>query len=190
MTFAPDQRFDSLKLAFEFIFSQYALRSGERLWLNTSSGLMIPHDAPRYLFRGECGEFETTTPAFRRPGTYCLKNGRPLSAQDLHTLRALIPHLARRFSDSDYSLDGHSAIGLLQHYGLPTWLIDFTAHLGYAFAFAVAGSSPIGRIAVLPLRAFTDTGGVVNLMEHPWAERPRRQAAFGMITTEEVNDLK
>jgi len=34
------------------------------------------------------------------------------------------------FSGEDYSLDEHSAIGLLQHYGLPTWLIDFTCHAG------------------------------------------------------------
>ena len=119
-----------------------------------------------------------------------LKDGRRLSDRDLAALQCLIPDLACRFTEDNYSLDEHGAIGLLQHYGLPTWMVDFTARLGYAFAFAAAGSATVGRVAVMPLRALSETRGVVNLTDHQWAERPRRQAAFGVITTAELPDLK
>jgi hypothetical protein len=48
----------------------------------------------------------------------------------------------------------------------------------------------IGRVAVMPLHAFSEARCVVNLTNHQWAERPRRQAAFGVITTAELADLK
>jgi hypothetical protein len=190
MTFVPDRRFESLAEAFDFLGDRYTSEPGHRLSLETESGLAVPVDAPRYLFRGECGEFETTKCGIRRPDAYKLKDGGLLSAGDLELLEDLIPDLACRFSEDDYSLDEHSAIGLLQHYGLPTWMIDFTARLGYAFAFAAAGSAAVGRVAVMPLRAFSETRGVVNLKDHQWAERPRRQAAFGVITTADLTDLK
>jgi hypothetical protein len=189
MAFVPDRHFASLAEAFDFL-NRYAMEPRQQLWLETESGLAVPHYAPGYLFRGECGEFDTTKSDIRRPGASQLKDGRLLSARDLSVLEDLIPCLAHTFSEAPYSLDEHSAIGLLQHYGLPTWMIDFTARLGYAFAFAAAGSAAVGRVAVMPLRAFSETRGVVNLTNHQWAERPRRQAAFGVITTAELPNLK
>ncbi|MGA2595325.1 MAG: FRG domain-containing protein [Bryobacteraceae bacterium] len=189
MTFVPDKRFVSLAEAFDFL-NRYAMEPRQQVWLETESGLALPHQAPRYLFRGECGEFETTKAGIHRPDAYKLKDGRLLSDRDLKVLEGLIPDLACRFTEDDYSLDEHSAIGLLQHYGLPTWMVDFTARLGYAFAFAAAGSATVGRVAVMPLRALSKTRGVVDLTDHQWAERPRRQAAFGVITTAELPDLK
>ena len=190
MAFVPNRRFDSAAEAFDFICYRYALQRSVRLWLETGSGLVVPHDAPQYLFRGECGDFETTMSAIQRPATYKLKDGRPLAALDVQLLQEMIPDFARRFCDDGYRLEEHNAIGLLQHYGLPTWMVDFTAHPGYAFAFAAAGTSMLGRVAVMPLNAFPMTGGVVNLTEHPWAERPRRQEAFGLIMTDGMDDLK
>src|SRR5690242_11282226 len=105
MSFVPDKRFASLGDAFEFMLSQHAVRPSDRLWLETESGLVVPQDAPRYLFRGECGEFETTKAGIRRPNTYRLKDGRRLSPTDLHALQVLIPELAGRFSETDYALD-------------------------------------------------------------------------------------
>src|SRR3989442_779634 len=119
MVFVPDKRFASRVDAFEFLSERYSLLPTERPWVQAESGLFLPRDMPRYLFRGECGEFDTTKAAMSRPHTYKLKNSTPLSTADLDTLQQLIPELARRFILDDYSLDGHSAIGLLQHYGLP-----------------------------------------------------------------------
>ena len=69
-------------------------------------------------------------------------------------------------------------------------MIDFTGRLGYAFCFAATGATSVGRIAVMPSRLAAAAGRFVNLIDHPWAERPRRLAAFGVITTEEPRDLK
>ena len=190
MAFVPDRRFASLAEAFDFILNRYAMEPRQRLWLETESGLAVPHCAPCYLFRCECGEFKSTKSGIHRPDTYGLRDGRLLSDRDLEALGNLIPDLALRFSEDDYSLDPHSSIGLLQHYGLPTSMVDFTERLGCAFAFAAAGSATVGRVAVVPFRVLYKTGGVVNLTDHRWAERPRRQAAFGILTTAELADLK
>ncbi|MGA3028081.1 MAG: FRG domain-containing protein [Bryobacteraceae bacterium] len=146
---------------------------------------------PRYLFRGECGEFETTKASVHRRETYTLRDGTRLSDSELQALRILITDLARRFTErADYSLNGNQAVGLVQHYGLPTWMVDLTGNLAIAFAFAAASRSNVARVAVVPSRALCANGGLVDLSDHPWAERPRRQAAFGVITTRELQDLK
>src|SRR5205085_3389697 len=99
--------------------------------------------------------------------------GRRLTPTDLNGLGQLLSTLARRFRSNDYSLDEPLAIGLLQHYGLPTSLIDFTCHAGHGIAFAGTGDSKIGRICVLRTDSIPRLVSVVHLMEHPWCERPR-----------------
>jgi hypothetical protein len=74
--------------------------------------------------------------------------------------------------------------------GLPTWNIDFTANLACAMCFAAAGSSTVGRICVLPTESFANTVAMINMTEHKWAERPRRQDAFGIIMPNNMKDLK
>src|ERR1700685_4646180 len=109
MGFVPDRRFESLAEAFDFL-SRYAMEPRHPLWLATESGLAVPHHAPRYLFRGECGECETTKCGMRRAGAYMLKDGHRLSDRDLAVLEDLIPGLAHTFSEAPYCLDEHSAI--------------------------------------------------------------------------------
>lgn len=151
------------------------------LWLETRSGLKIPHQAPEYLFRGECGQFPTTKAPIHRPSTYTLHDGTRLTGTDLKTLEDLIPLLAKRFTETDYSLGYHDAIGLLQHYGLPTWIIDFSSNLEHAATFAATDDAAVGRICVFPTRSYDRTFALVNLTGHAWAERPRRQEAFGLV---------
>ena len=187
MSFAPDKRFTSRTDAFKFISDQHASRGPERLTLASDSGLRINPEAPRFLFRGECGDFQNTKSVIYRPSTYALrKNGRRLSPPDVD----LIPALARRFTEADYSVEEHHSIGLLQHYGLPTSIVDFTIDLDTAFAFATAGNSTIGRIAVMPMWTSVRKCRVIDLTDHRWAERPRRQLAFGVIMPQEFADLK
>ena len=152
-------------------------------------GLTVPQRVPPYLFRGECGDFATTVAAIHRPQTYRLRNGELLAPSDRERLLELITQTVRRFAEDDYALEDRYAIGLMQHYGLPTCVVDFTAHLGYAFSFAAAGRSDLGRVGVLPLRRLPKDR-VVDLTDHPWAERPRRQQAFGVIAPEGMADLK
>jgi hypothetical protein len=191
MEFVADHRFASLREAFDFILDRYALRVGpEQHWLRQDTGLFIPKDMPPYLFRGECGDFPTTTSTFWRPGTYRYSGGESFSPHDRRVLWQLLPALANRFVVQDYELDGHAACGLLQHYGMPTHMIDFTGHLGVAFAFATAGRENIGRVAVLPFGVAKSRGLVIDLRDHKWAERARRQAAFALVPPINFPDLK
>ena len=64
-------------------------------------------------------------------------------------------------------------------------MVDFTCELKHAITFAGSGDAKIGRICVFPVMPSSPLVTVVNLEEHPWCERPRRQSAFGvsMLTT-------
>ncbi len=191
MAFTVDRRFDSLGKAFRFILDEFAKQPTQRLWHESPSGLLIPEETPKYLFRGECGDFESTKAGRSRPETYRLKNGTPLSHLDEQKLHFLIRDVEDRFTArNDYALDERQAVGLVQHYGLPTEIVDFSGNLGCAFAFAASDNSDVGRVAVAPARSISALGKLVDLSNHPRADRPCRQAAFGVIATEKFIDLK
>lgn len=180
--FEPDRRFDSLHQALEFLRHEYLQEPPARTKQEQPR-------TPKYLFRGECGQYPATVSGIYRPSTYRLRDGRSLGRPDRAVLEKLVVDLARRFSDKDYSLDEHSAIGLLQHYSLPTPLIDFTCHLGNAIAFAGNGART-GRICVIPTASLPGWVTVVNLMEHARCVRPCRQSAFGIMMPDTRRDLK
>jgi len=180
MGFQPDREFGSLTEAFEFVFDQYANRAPDLLWKETGGPLWVPEFAPRYLFRGECGDFPATLSAARRPSTYD-------SAVSVHELLQLTKALIWRPQQPDFGLDESSALALLQHYGFPTTIIDFTGNLACAFAFAAKRPSGVGRVAIVPRESLAR---VLDLTEHEWAERPRRQAAFGLVLPPGIADLK
>ena len=191
MAFRPDRRFESLEDAFKFLLGEQARHPVEKTWVKTPSGIVVPQEVPTYLYRGECGEFETTFSNLQRPGTYVLKDGRRLSDIDRKALRQLILGLAHLFVDKKvYELDEPQAYGLFQHYGLPTPLIDFTGELGRAFAFAALGGAKVGRVAEMHLLKASAVAKVVSFVGHPWAERAQRQAAFGVVPMGELFDLK
>ncbi len=77
-----------------------------------------------------------------------------------------------------------SATGLLQHYGVPTPFIDFTMNLRHAVAFAASGggSKRVGRICVFDLdpAKVPSSVSIVDLANHRWCERPRRQDAYAV----------
>ena len=149
---------------------------------------MYPRELPSYLFRGECGVFPTTTDGGRRLQAEVLAGECRLSNAEGVQLGRLVFKLAERLWKEPYSLDPMGAMGLLQHYRLPTRMVDFTANLNYAFAFAVNGTSSKGRVAVVP-RAPLGLR-IVDLMSHPWAERAQRQGAYAALIADEPADLK
>lgn len=189
MDFQPDRCFDSLTEAYTYILGQYALQPNEVVWAETASGMAYPRELPRYLFRGECGNFRMTMDSFRRLQEDALSGRSSLSPADVTRLGKLIFDLMDRLSRNFDGLDRIAAMAQLQHYGLPTRIVDLTAHLDYAFAFAATGTSSIGRVAVIP-RAPIRTIRVIELFAHPWAERAQRQAAYGVVMTDELVDLK
>src|SRR5260370_42049147 len=48
----------------------------------------------------------------------------------------------------------------------------------------------IGRICVLPITSIPASLTVIDLSDHEWSERPRRQTAFGVIMPSGYQDLK
>jgi hypothetical protein len=189
MVFQSDRRFDSLTEAFTYILGQYSLQPNAHVWDQSTSGLVYPRELPRFLFRGECGDFETTTDSARRLQAAALTHGFRLSPADLVKLGKLIICLANRLCQEPYSLDRLGAVALLQHYGLPSRIVDFTGNLGLAFAFAATGKSSTGRVAVMPY-ASCQTVRFLELNANPWAERAQRQAAYGVVMTDQLADLK
>ena len=82
------------------------------------------------------------------------------------------------------------ALALMQHYGLPTPVVDFTCHLGHALTFAARKETSIARICVLPFEAAARMLQVGNLTGHSRADRPPRQKAFSAITERHFDDFK
>jgi hypothetical protein len=190
--FQADRRFSSLVDAADFLKQEYLQELPRGVWKQQPSGLFVRESTPRYLFRGECGDYPITAAGIYRPSTYSLGDGTRLTGADREVIRDLIPALARRFSEGDYALDEHASIGLLQHYGLPTWIVDFTYNLGNAISFAATGSGIIGRICVIPTDQMARENRViaVDLATHRWCERPRRQDAVGVVMPDDWRDLK
>jgi hypothetical protein len=182
MAFELDHpRFASMTDAFRHILGQYAFQDHPHVWEQTASGLMYPREVPGYLFRGECGEYPTTTASIGRLGQRC-----ELSKADVVQLAGISDWIATMIRQEREGLSWPDAFALLQHYGMPSRIVDFTGDLGLAFAFAAHGKYSIGRLAVVP-----NAPCVLELSDHPWAERAQRQAAYGIVMdTRELKDLK
>ena len=90
----------------------------------------------------------------------------------------------------DFGMNEMEALALMQHYGLPTPIVDFTCHLGHALTFAAHKETSVARICILPYEAASRMLQVQNLTGHPRADRPLRQAAFCVITDQCLNDFK
>jgi hypothetical protein len=163
------------------LLEAYPPDASEQLWLEDSnSHLFLPHSAPRFLFRGECGTFPKTEASIYRAETYS-----QLSGKDLRRFEHLSNWLFDLFMKlADYSLSPMEALGVQQHYGMPTALIDFTANPAVAVEFAVcAGEQGTGRVCIMPTASFTRGLFMSNLIEHKWVRRPQYQSAFAIATS-------
>lgn len=75
-------------------------------------------------------------------------------------------------------LDPDLAMGFLQHYEMPTELLDLTSDPVVAAFFAAGGDvGSYGLLAAIPMTQLGDAN-VQDLRNHPKAVRPRRQSAF------------
>jgi hypothetical protein len=165
-------RFESLTAALKYALREHAEQEHP----------VFPGKEPAFIFRGECGRFPTTTPSIARV--------RGLSKADVLTLAAIGDWVAARLHEEREDLTWPQACALLQHYGMPSRIVDFTGDLGRAFDFAGNGDSDVGRLAVLPYVP-SATGPMFGFFDHPWAERAQRQAACGVLMdSREINDLK
>ncbi|MBN8733946.1 MAG: FRG domain-containing protein [Acidobacteria bacterium] len=147
--------------------------------------MLTMQPSPNYLFRGENGPYPTTVSSLRRLNTF-----QGLSASDRTRLQELSANLVWRFCEPDYGMTTDSAIGLLQHYGFPTNVVDFTHSLNVALGFAIAGPHEVGRICVLPMPRTPRANPLIDLSAHAWCERPIRQHAYGLLLPPQEYDLK
>jgi hypothetical protein len=164
-------KFESLCAAFQYILREHA---------------PVEHPVypgkPAFIFRGECGRYETTTPSIAR------LNG--LSRTDALTLAKISDWVATRLHEEREGLTPPRAFAHLQHYGMPSRIVDFTGDLGQAFVFAGMDGSDVGRLAVLPY-VHSEAGPMFEFFDHPWAERAQRQAAYGILMDlVQITDLK
>jgi hypothetical protein len=153
-------RFESLSAVCKYLLDEYA----------SKQNAAFPNE-PAFVFRGECGEFPTTKPSIARI--------QDLSRADKFRLAEISDWVALQLHREREELSLAQASVLLQHYGMPSCIVDFTGDLGKAIAFAGAKNSEIGRLAVVPY-VHSETGPMFNFLDHPWAERAQRQAAFGL----------
>lgn len=181
MEWNPDKSFESASEALDFIRDQFCIPYREWIWFPSEAGLRGPREGPPFIFRGECGRFETTVASRFRPGVF---------PEDITAWNRLFGTLCKRFMLDDYGLEEVQAIALLQHYGLPTELIDFTWNSGYAMAFAAAGDEEVGRICIMPVGQNANLPLLTDLSGHPWAHRAQMQNALGAIMPMSYEDLK
>lgn len=181
--FDADCKFTSLTECLDQIDHDFPQNETVLVEQRTPSGIVFPHPAPKYLYRGECGLFETTESSLKRLEHSCL-----LGETEQEPFKKIYKALRWRFRQGDYDNSEWSADGLLQHYGIPTEVIDFSSSLKVAAAFAVSKPQRYGRICIVtkPIGFEAET---VEYIDHPWAVRARRQKAFG-IRPVRFSDLK
>jgi FRG domain len=158
--------------------------------------------APRYLFRGERKFWPTTLTLFDRiEAKY--SDLRVDVSDELDSIVAWI--MVNTWSVGGKELDHQDTGAYAQHYGFPTQIFDFTAHLGVAAFFSLADPTQFsssdpddrhGLITVLDTTVAHSNGHTLrDLRKHPFARRACRQHAFGLITSRFVasqtyDDLK
>lgn len=176
-------QFESLAKACLYISSQCTAIENPPTYDQGPSGALCPREAPAFLFRGECGEYPATTASIAR-----LQNR--LCRADVLNLAEISDWIAATLHEEREDLSLPGAFALLQHYRMPSRIVDFTGDLGIAFAFAGCGEYAIGRLAVMPFLP-GQPGPILELFAHPWAERAQRQAAYGVAMDPlEMSDLK
>ena len=165
-------RFESLGAASEYVLREHAEKEHP----------VYPGEQPAFVFRGECGKFPATKPSIARVSG--------LSRADVLRLAEISDWIVVLLHQEREDLTWPQASAQLQHYGMPSRIVDFTGDAGQAFVFAGNGDSDVGRLAALPYVP-SETGPIFALFDHPWAERAQRQAAFGVLMDPvEIYDLK
>jgi hypothetical protein len=136
--------------------------------------------APKFLFRGEPKCYQTTESSQVR-----LRSNSELTESDRREILKIVDFLARFLQDQfdsqskTFGTPRSLAAHFMQHYGLPTPFIDFTANINTAAFFAADGeASEMGTVAVIRSAKAVQVGALYNLDMHPWAERARRQSAY------------
>jgi hypothetical protein len=144
-----------------------------------------------YLFRGEAStEYLHTTSMLER-----VRQDARLPPKPREKIEETVNFLATNLPSS-LDMTHAEAWGFIQHYEAPTDRLDFTADPSIAGYFA-SGSVrpvPVGTPVLIAIMSISEANAVaelVDLRNHPRAERPRRQKAFTLFVPDQPQiDLK
>jgi hypothetical protein len=189
--FEYDRTFGSVSECVGFLTDRFANETCQvvpQLPPGAARGISAPKTVPRYLFRGECGDYPTTLPSIDR------LDDTSLDVPDRQQIIRLVRSIANwlQSPDSGFSLSEWDAQGTVQHLGLPTDYIDFTRSIDVAAAFAsCSGIEAQGSICVLDEHCVnTDKEAhIAKLHPHDFLKRADRQKGVGVAHLR-LRDLK
>ncbi len=149
-----------------------------------NSGESIKVEMPAYLYRGESCPYPTTTSSMHRMKT---DEALPDDVKNkIETVACCVDIKLQKMLEIEPML----SVGFLQHYGIPTKLLDVTTDLDVAVYFASGGKvGDKGRVCVFPLDVASQNSKVIDLRNHPKAVRPRRQSAMAFWSKQHI-DIK
>jgi hypothetical protein len=132
--------------------------------------------APRFLFRGEAdANWSSTTSSMERMRCSSLPDD---AKSEIESITATLDHQLRTM----FGLSKPASAGFLQHYGLPSELIDVSSSALVAALFAAWDNfSATGAITVFDTAEVTRYCKLIDLTTIVWAQRPTTQAGYGIF---------
>jgi hypothetical protein len=164
-------------------------------WLvDLASTPSLPDGNPAFLFRGERSEYSHTLSSLDR---HCQQLG--LESQTYDQLEKVAQYVLEE-SCTLWDLPPRVGAAFCQHYGLPTWMFDFTCHPDVAVFFSSnrvqhESKAKRGRIGILDVaQALANHCAIFDLRLFKPAKRPRAQSGFGFMRAhfkhDDILDLK
>ena len=181
MTIQEKNKFPKLTDLAAHLKKQY-----EKRWLRvTAKDQAGTAEIPAFLFRGEAEFYPKTLTSLQR-----MRSDDTLAPIDQKILEKISIYVDQEVQ-SRFGIGDFESKAYAQHYGLYSWLVDFTEDVDIATRFATSAKTPFsrGRMAVLDVDKARRNGVIVDLRSHPFAVRPRRQMAYGVFNRQ-FTDLK
>jgi hypothetical protein len=180
-----DKAFDSLKDCIEYIKQTFPDDATTKIKvIDSDTGEHFKTSVSSYFYRGEEYAFPTTVSSMQR-----LNDNVKLSKETKEKFKSVTSKIDMELQEFSNLTPMYSA-AYLQHYGLPTELLDITSSIDIAAYFASCGKiGDVGLMCVLSIKEIYNQSKIIDLTEHPSAERPRRQFAYAFFHDKFI-DLK
>jgi hypothetical protein len=177
--------FPSLHQCLWYVQSHYSQDAATVILVrDLDTGEVKERSTATYLYRGEGRAFPSTLSSMDR-----LLRDSDIAEDTKSTVHQVVGILEKQVGEF-LGLDPLRTRGFMQHYGAPTEFLDLTSDLDVAGFFACgADAGSQGFLCVLPLSDAVQHATIVDLTNHPMAERPRRQSAYA-LTSAKYPDLK
>lgn len=169
-----EKEFDSLTECIDYIRTHFKQETISIQAKDIITKEVFTKEVPRYFYRGESKDYPSTYSSFQR-----VKQIFPQRVvDDIEKVVAEVDIQLRSW----LKLDPMLSAGFLQHYGLPTELIDISPSLETAIFFSSYTDSNTtteeGLFCVFDNSVLKDKSCVIDLSEHHLALRPRLQNAY------------